>query len=46
MSTYQMVMRNTATAFRGVSLGAMYERFLVWWVSLYATAPRNPQRMI
>jgi hypothetical protein len=46
MSTYQIVIRNTATAFRGVSLAVMYERFLGWWVSLYATPPRNPRPMI
>lgn len=45
MSTYQMVIRSTA-AFQGFSPARMYERFLNWWVSLYAEAPRNLPPMI
>jgi hypothetical protein len=46
MSTYQIVVRTTATAFQGISVTGMYERFLVWWVSLYASPPRKLRRMI
>jgi hypothetical protein len=42
MSTYQMVVRSTASIFNGVSLAAMYERFLDWWASLYIEDRRNP----
>jgi hypothetical protein len=41
-----MVVSSTAAAFKGVSLSALYERFLRWWVSLYANPPRNLRRMI
>jgi hypothetical protein len=41
MSTYQMVVRSTATVFQGLSISALYERFLNWWVSLYANPPRR-----
>jgi len=46
MSTYQIVVRNTAAVLGDFSPAAMYERFLGWWVSLYATPPRNPRPMI
>jgi hypothetical protein len=46
MSTYQMVVRSTAAAFQGGSLRGLYERFLDWWVSLYASPPRKLRRMI
>ena len=42
MSTYQMVVRGTASIFSGVNLSAMYERFLDWWASLYIEDRRNP----
>ena len=42
MSTYQMVVRGTASVLNGVSLSALYERFLNWWVSLYVDDRRNP----
>ena len=42
MSTYQMVVRGTATVFQSLSLSALYERFLDWWASLYVEGPRNP----
>lgn len=45
MSTYQIAIRSTA-AFRGFSPARMYERFLNWWVTLYAAAPRKPRPMI
>lgn len=45
MSTYQMVIRNTA-ALQVFHPARMYERFLNWWVTLYADAPRNPRPMI
>ena len=45
MSTYQIVIRSTAT-FQGFSPARMYERFLNWWVTLYADAPRNPRPML
>ncbi len=41
MSTYQMVVRGTASVLNGVSLSALYERFLNWWASLYVDGPRN-----
>jgi hypothetical protein len=46
MSTYQIVVRSTAAAFQGVSVAGIYERFLDWWVSLYASPPRKLRRMI
>ena len=46
MSTYQIAVRRTAAAFQGVSVARMYERFLDWWVSLYASPPRKLRRMI
>jgi hypothetical protein len=46
MSTYQIVIRSTASAFPAVSVAAFYERFLNWWVSLYANPPRNPRPLI
>lgn len=45
MSTYQIVIRSTA-GFQGFRLARAYERFLNWWVTLYADAPRNLRRMI
>lgn len=42
MSTYQMVIRGTASVFQGFSVAALYERFLDWWVTLYANPPRTP----
>ncbi len=42
MSTYQLVVRSTTSLFNGVSLSAMYERFLDWWASLYVEGPRSP----
>jgi len=44
MGTYQIVVRTTA--FRIISLAAMYERFLDWWVSLYANPARNARPML
>jgi hypothetical protein len=41
MSTYQMVVRSTASVFQGISVAAICERFLNWWVSLYANPPRK-----
>jgi len=46
MSTYQIVLRNTVSAFEGFSPIRLYERFLDWWVSLYAERPRNPWTQI
>jgi hypothetical protein len=46
MSTYQIVLRNTVSALEGFSAAHLYERFLDWWVSLYATPPRNLRPMI
>jgi hypothetical protein len=34
MSAYQLAVRSIG--FRSVSLAALYERFLDWWVTLYA----------
>ena len=45
MSTYPMVIRSTA-GFQGFRLDRIYERFLNWWVTLYANAPRNPRPML
>jgi hypothetical protein len=44
MSTYQIVIRSIG--FRTLSLKGLYERFLDWWVSLYAEAPRRPHPML
>jgi hypothetical protein len=46
MSTYQAVVRTTAATLEGISLAGMYQRFLDWWVSLYANPPRKLRRMI
>lgn len=46
MSTYQIVIRTSASAFRVPRLAGIYERFLGWWVSLYAEAPRKLPPMI
>ena len=46
MSTYQMVIRGKASVFQGLSFSAMYERFLDWWLTLYAKPPRNPRPLI
>ncbi len=46
MSTYQIVLHRTASAFQGFSLARAYEGFLDWWVSLYSTPPRNPRPLI
>jgi len=46
MSTYQMVVRSTVGVFQGLSFARMYERFLDWWVTLYASPPRKLRRMI
>jgi hypothetical protein len=45
MSTYQMVLNSTA-AVRGVSISRLYQRFLNWWVSLYAAPPRKLPPML
>ena len=44
MSTYQIVIRSIG--FRGISLSALYERFLNGWVTLYAKEPRKLPPMI
>lgn len=41
MSTYQIVLRSTTSAFQEFRPARAYERFLNWWVSLYANPPRN-----
>jgi hypothetical protein len=41
MSTYQIVLRSTTSAFQGFSIARTYERFLDWWASLYASPSRN-----
>lgn len=46
MSAYQMVVRSKAAVFQGVSVRAVYERFLDWWVSLYADPPRKLRGLI
>jgi hypothetical protein len=46
MSTYQIVLRNTASMFQVFSSARMYERFLDWWVTLYEERPRNPWTQI
>jgi hypothetical protein len=46
MSTYQIAIRATSAAFQGSSARDLYERFLGWWVSLYASPPRKLRRMI
>lgn len=46
MSTSQIVIRTTASAFQGVSFALIYERFLGWWVTLYAEAPRKLPPML
>ena len=39
MSAYQIAIRNTVVG--TISLGRLYERFLNWWVSLYANPPSH-----
>ncbi|MGH8734630.1 MAG: hypothetical protein ACREVB_13165 [Burkholderiales bacterium] len=39
MSAYQIAVRSTVV--RTISLGRLYERFLDWWVSLYAKPPSH-----
>ncbi len=46
MSTYQIVLHRTASAFQGFSPAHAYERFLDWWVSLYQDRGRNPWTQI
>jgi hypothetical protein len=46
MSTYQIVLSNAASAIEGIRPARLYERFLGWWVSLYAPAPRKLHPMI
>ena len=41
MSTYQIVLRSTTSVFQGFRPARMYERFLDWWITLYAKPPRN-----
>ena len=43
MSTYQIVLRSTALAFRGFSVARLYERFADWWVTLYCEQQRPPR---
>lgn len=46
MSTYQMVVRSTAATLQGIGFAALYQRFLGWWVSLYADPPRRLPPML
>jgi len=45
MSTYEIAVRSTA-GFQDVRARGLYERFLDWWVSLYASPPRKLRHMI
>lgn len=46
MSTYQMVVRSSASLFELLEFGAFRKRFWNWWIGLYAEPPRKLPPML
>lgn len=46
MSTYQIVVRNSASLFERLDVGAFRKAFWNWWIGLYAEPPRKLPPML
>ena len=46
MSTYQMVVRGSASLFGLLELGGLRKGFWRWWIGLYAEPPRKLPPML